>query len=298
MFRNLADALHDLAVLGYDIRQLKFSMKSSKNSAQAQGDFLEIVIKDILCGVKPTDSSNRSSLYEQHLAYQGSRNNPPDAMLRGGDFGDAFEIKKKEKGNGGLALNSSYPYSHLESNLNRLLDESKKCEKWTRRDFFYAVGNASEKTPLGNSIWIVQGAIYAQDLKHFRDLENELKPVIDGAIKGNGMKPGETKELGRINNVDLLNRTDLRIRGMWGIKGPSSVFGGLPGVAEAPTSHLVVHTVVSKAKWTDLLKDRSKNVKKFWEKPSGNAAIFDVQVDDPNRTNLKIEAKLIRIEIQ
>ena len=51
MFRNLADALHDLAVSGYDLRQLKSTIASSKNSAQAQGDFLEIVIKDILCGV-------------------------------------------------------------------------------------------------------------------------------------------------------------------------------------------------------------------------------------------------------
>lgn len=298
MFRNLADALHDLAVSGYDLRQLKSTIASSKNSAQAQGDFLEIVIKDILCGVKPTESSNRASLYDQHLSYQGSRNNPPDAMFRGGNLGDAFEIKKKEKGNGGLALNSSYPYSHLESDLNRLLDESKKCEKWTRRDFFYAVGNASDKTPLGNSIWIVQGAVYAQDLQHYRDLENDLKPVIDDAIKGNGMKPGETKELGRINNVDLLGRTDLRIRGMWGIKGPSAVFGGLTGVAEAPKSHLVVHTVVSDTKWKDLLKDRDNTVKKFWEKPVGNSFIFDVQLDDPNDTKSKIKAKLIRIEIK
>jgi hypothetical protein len=85
---------------------------------------------------------------------------------------------------------------------------------------------------------------------------------------------------------------------MWGIKGPSAVFGGLNGVAEAPKSHLVIHALVSEAKWNDLLKDRTNAVKKFWEKPAGNSAIFDVLLDDPNDTKSKIKAKLIRIEIK
>jgi hypothetical protein len=298
MYRNLADALHDLSISGYDLRQLKSAGSSSKNSAQAQGDFLEMVVKDILCGVRPNDFANRASLYDEHLCYQGSKNNPPDAMYRGGNAGDAFEIKKKEKGNGGLALNSSFPYSHLESDLNRLLEESKTCEAWTKRDFFYVVSNASDKTPLGNSIWIVQGSVYAQDLKHYRDLENDLKPVIDKAITDNGMKPGETKELGRINNVDLLGRTDLRIRGMWGIKGPSSVFGGLPGVMESVDSHLVIHAIFSKSKWNDLLKDRSNKIKEYWNAPNANTTVTDLEVDDPNKINSKIDVKLVRIELK
>jgi hypothetical protein len=85
---------------------------------------------------------------------------------------------------------------------------------------------------------------------------------------------------------------------MWGIKGPSSVFGGLTGVAEAPKSHLVIHAVVSQSKWNELLKDRTNAVKKFWEKPTGNCAILDVELDDPNNAKSKIKAKLIRIEIK
>jgi hypothetical protein len=56
--------------------------------------------------------------------------------------------------------------------------------------------------------------------------------------------------------------------------------------------------VVSEAKWNALLNDRTNAVKKFWEKPTGNCAISDVQLDDPNNAKSKIKAKLIRIEIK
>jgi hypothetical protein len=298
MFRNLSDSLYELAVNGIDLTKVDTNVVGSRNSVQSQGDFLELIVKDFLCGVTPKNAKNRESLYASHLSYQGSKNNPPDAMFRGGDNGDAFEIKKKEKGNGGLALNSSYPYSHLESDLNRLLEETRQAEKWKRRDFFYVVGNASKTQSKGNFIWIAHGTIYAQDLNHYRKLESDLKPAIDNAIQVNGMDPGDTKELGRINKVDLLGRTDLRIRGMWGIQSPNSVFGNLPGVNETPTSHLVLHAVISESKWTKLLSDRSEEVKKFWGKSSGRMQMSDVKVQDPNNPQNLIPTKLIRIEVK
>ena len=52
------------------------------------------------------------------------------------------------------------------------------------------------------------------------------------AIYDDGTGPdiefGETNELGRVNKVDPLGITDLRIRGMWAIKHPGRVFDYLP----------------------------------------------------------------------
>ena len=42
-----------------------------------------------------------------------------------------------------------------------------------------------------------------------------------------GLEAGETDELGRINKVDPLGITSLRVRGMWQIKNPSKVFSGV-----------------------------------------------------------------------
>lgn len=39
-----------------------------------------------------------------------------------------------------------------------------------------------------------------------------------------GVEFAETKELGRVNRVDPLGITYLRVRGMWGIENPFSVF--------------------------------------------------------------------------
>jgi hypothetical protein len=208
MLRNLADALRNLAACNFNWSNQSDGALESKNSAQAQGEKFEGIVKDILCMVTHSRQGRRILLYETHLAYQGEKNHPPDAMYKGGDDGDAFEIKKKEKPGGALALNSSYPYSHLEKNLNRLTKKAKSCEPWTKRDIFYVVGNIVAGRSTGNRIWIVHGEVYAQGLAHYRKLEGDLKTAIANAVTSNGMNKVSTNELGKIKKVDLRDRTD------------------------------------------------------------------------------------------
>ena len=50
-------------------------------------------------------------------------------MIKGGD---AIEVKKTESANTSLALNSSYPKSHLTSANPMITNECRTCEEWTR----------------------------------------------------------------------------------------------------------------------------------------------------------------------
>lgn len=302
MLRNLSDALHDLAEFGYDWRTHSSASSGHNNRVQAQGDGLEDIFKDILCGVLPGNRSGRPELYSQFLSYQGSPNNPPDAMYRGGNKGDAFEVKKTEKKHSWkvntLDLNSSPPYSHLTSTLTRLTMEARNCEIWDKRDIFYAIGRVDPKTPIGNWLWIVQGSLFAESLEQYSKFEATLKAEIEKAILANDLVPGTTNELGRVNNVDLRERTNLRIRPMWGVQSPTFLFKDIEGVFESETVHLTVHAFIEKGKWDSYFADKSELEKDYWT--GGNSAtmkIFDISVPDPNDLEAELEAKLVRIAL-
>ncbi|MGB7441275.1 MAG: NgoPII family restriction endonuclease [Coleofasciculaceae cyanobacterium] len=58
-----------------------------------------------------------------------------------------------------------------------------------------------------------------------REIYERIKETIANGISGiSEVEFSETRELGRVNKVDPLNLTYLRIRGMWGIQNPLSVF--------------------------------------------------------------------------
>ena len=53
--------------------------------------------------------------------------------------------------------------------------------------------------------------------------DEKIKPIVD-AIKQSDLDLSETQELGRINKVDQLGVSSLRIRGMWIFQNPRKVF--------------------------------------------------------------------------
>jgi hypothetical protein len=297
MSRDLSDALKDLIEKGYNWTEYKSLVSSSNNRAQAQGAHLEEIIKDILCGINASDAQARDYLLNKYLAFQGAANNPPDAMFRGGNDGDAFEVKKSEnKSTNSLDLNSSHPYSHLTSDLSRIARDARECEIWEKRDIYYVIGNVLTNSQTNNWIWFVQGNIFAADLQTYRNFEAEIKSHIEEAITANLLEPGITNELGRINGVDLRENTDLRIRPMWGITSPMKLFKDLPGIVETDTDGLVIHCLIRKSKWEFYLKNKSENTKQFWSKSKlPSMSITDVKVPDPNDLDKELEVKLIRI---
>lgn len=225
-------------------RDLPVVNSSSSNRANATGEQLEFFIKDSFCGAASHLNSKEEKLteYNSVFSYLGNANNPPDFIV---NKGCAVEVKKIEgTGKNGLALNSSFPKDFLYSDDPKISNFCSECESitggWEKKDMVYAVGNIKNKKIY--TLWLVYGDCYCADRSSYERIVNTIK---DGVSSIPDIDFGETKELARVNRVDPLGITYLRMRGMWGIDHPSSVFSYLPGVGE--TTEGKVFLLISKA---------------------------------------------------
>lgn len=192
----------------------------NKNRVNQIGDALEYFLKDIFADtVTETDQQRKLLRYSEVFAYSGNANNPPDFILKNGD---AVEVKKIESLKANLALNSSYPKSKLFSDSPMITNDCRNCEDWQEKDIIYAIGVAPDKRL--KLLWLIYGNCYAADREIYEKIKNTIANGIDEI---SGVEFSKTKELGRVNKVDHLNITNLRIRGMWGIQNPISVFNYL-----------------------------------------------------------------------
>ena len=211
---NILEAIYNIVnQKNFEIRE----MYSGRNRANGMGDALEYYIKDAFAGTFGlTDESKKIKIFNQKFSWLGSQNNPPDIIIKGGD---AIEVKKTQSANSSLALNSSYPKTDLRHNSPMITKECKECEDWTIKDLIYCVGHTTDTSI--KSLWMVYGNSYAA--KHETYLR--IKTTISDGIKTiPDVVFSETKELGRVNQVDPLGITNLRIRGMWQIENPRKVF--------------------------------------------------------------------------
>jgi len=107
-----------------------------------------------------------------------------------------------------------------------ITSECKNCEEWTSKDILYVVGNIKE-----NKIAIltfIYGDCYAAD----KEIYERVKSTVIENIKSK-LEYSETIELGRINRVDPLGITNLRIRGMWTIQHPLKVYNEILKITDA-----------------------------------------------------------------
>lgn len=189
----------------------------SHNRANNMGEGLEEYVKDIFAGtVNENNENTRIRKISEVFSYLGNQNNPPDSMLRGGD---AIEVKKIESKDSSLALNSSYPKAKLYADNPMIKHACRTCEAWTAKDMIYVVGVVDEQNI--KSLAMVYGDDYCADKSVYEQIKSVIK---DGVESINGVEFSETKELGRVNRVDPLGITYLRVRGMWGIENPFTVF--------------------------------------------------------------------------
>lgn len=202
------------------IENPKFELKQyseSHNRANNMGEALEEYIKDLFANtVNEKDENIRNQKLAEVFSYLGNQNNPPDSMLCGGD---AIEVKKIEANDSPLALNSSYPKAKLYADNPMIKTACRTCEDWTVKDMVYAVG------VVGDSNIKSLAFVYGDDYCAEKDVYEQIKTVIKNGVESiSGVEFSETKELGRVNRVDPLGITYLRVRGMWGIENPFSVF--------------------------------------------------------------------------
>lgn len=278
---NILEAIYNIAI------QKNFQIKalySGRNRANGMGDALENYVKDAFADTfSISQEIERMKIFNQKFSWLGSQNNPPDIMIKNGD---AIEVKKTQSATTSLALNSSYPKADLRHSSPMITKECRECEQWTTKDLIYCVGHTND-TSL-KSLWLVYGNIYAAKLETYE----RIKKTISTGIKTiQNVVFSETKELGRVNRVDPLGITNLRIREMWQIENPRKVFSYLHSQTN---NAFELVSIIPLEKYKSFPK---KSIEKIESLKSENFTIQDTNVQDPNNPAKLIEVKLIKFII-
>ncbi|MDD6490211.1 MAG: NgoPII family restriction endonuclease [Clostridia bacterium] len=211
---NIINAIINL--VNNPVTELK-KIYSGKNRANNTGDALEEYVKDLFAGTFDyNDEKLRMEKISEVFSYLGNNSNPPDAMLRAGD---AIEVKKIETNSSQLALNSSYPKQKLYSDSVMISKACKSAEIWSEKDMIYIVGIVEGN--ILKHLCMVYGMDYCASADTYERIKNVIKVGIETIPN---IELSETKELGKLNKIDPLGITYLRVRGMWGIENPFKVF--------------------------------------------------------------------------
>ncbi len=251
-----------------------------QNRANQMGEALEDYVKNAFADCIGKDIRYIKTARNQTFSYLGNSSNPPDAMLRGGD---AIEIKKITSiKTPQLQFNSSYPKNKLYSDNPKICKKCKDCEIWHEKDMLYVVGQIDGHEL--HDIFFIYGNLYCDSPDVYENVENLIKESLNSL---NDVEIANTKELGRINKVDHLEISDLRIRGMWLIKSPFHHFQYLTENITDYTFRLIA--LIPEDKYNNF-----ENVTEFEsfciEK---GISISDENIEDPQNPAELIDSKLI-----
>jgi hypothetical protein len=258
------------------------SYYKNKNRINQIGEALECFIKDIFADtIQESDLNQKNIRYSEVFSYKGNANNPPDLILRNGD---AIEVKKIESLRAGIALNSSYPKSKLFYDSPLITNFCRNCEDWQEKDIIYAIGVTQGKSL--KLLWLIYGDCFAADREIYEKITNT---IASGINQIPGVEFSETRELGRVNKVDPLGITYLRIRGMWGIENPLSVFDYL-NLNYQKEDHFQMIAIMKESKYSSFPIQDRKQIEALSE---NSLQILNVRIKSPNNPVELIPAKVI-----
>jgi hypothetical protein len=282
---NILEAIVNIANLPIlEVNELTFG----NNRATNVGDGLEVFVKDAFSDNLTTlDNAEKIVKYSQVFSYEGSQTRPPDLMLLGGD---SIEVKKTETIFSELQLNSSHPKSKLLSTSHLINNHCRNCEVWTEKDIIYAIGHVPKNSKTLSSLWLIYGSIYAAD----EDVYTGLKSTITESLENTPeIDFSETKELGRVNFVDPLKITNMRIRGMWLLQPPVKVYDYVYQYSNNLKFQLVAIIPIEKYNSFPI---ESRN--KIEGLDDENLNIEDIKVKNPNNPVNLIDCKVITIKVK
>lgn len=284
MSANILSAI--VNIINNPIYELK-SFYQSRNRANNMGELLEAYVKDVFAGtINETSEVDRNNKYNQVFSYLGNQNNPPDIIIRNGD---ALEVKKIESRDSGLALNSSYPKAKLFADSKMITQACRNCEEWVEKDIIYAVGVVTERRL--KSLCFVYGMDYAASPNIYKRVKQAIKL---GLLTIQDIEFGETKELGRVNKVDPLGITYLRIRGMWHIQNPMKTFKYI--YSENSSSNFNFITLINDDKYNSFDKNSIDSFEDTVSKNS-NVNLVNVKIKVPDNPAMLKNAKLITFSV-
>lgn len=279
---NIINAIINL--INNPVSQLR-DVYARKNRANNTGDALEEYVKDLFAGTFDVNvEKERLEKISTVFSYLGNNSNPPDAMLQNGD---AIEVKKIESDNSALQLNSSYPKNKLYADSPMISKACKEAEEWSEKDMIYIVGIVHDNKL--KHLCMVYGLEYCASVDSYENIKRKIK---DGIETIPSIEVTQTKELGKLNKVDPLGITYLRIRGMWGIKNPWTVFDDI--YTRDFTKDFNFMCIINQDKWKTF-----NNTNELIELTSKHSelSIEDVDVRNPDNPAQRKRAKLIKFSI-
>lgn len=252
---------------------------SSLNRANNVGEAIEYFTKDAFCNTfNELNPQNKNNIYSRNFSYLGNQNNPPDIIIKGSD---AIEVKKIDGVKySDLALNSSYPKSKLYSNSSMITTMCRACEdNWIEKDILYVIGNVENHSL--KVLTLIYGDCYAAS----REIYEKIKNSVSMGIKNMELDFSETNELGRVNRVDPLGITNLRIRGMWTIQNPLKVYKNL---FEIENNEFQLFALMRKDKYDLMPKEDRIMIEKESE-----IELQNIKIQDPDNPAKQLNSKLI-----
>ncbi len=253
------------------------------NRITSIGDALERYVQDIFAKtLNEKDESVRNKKISQVFSYLGNTSNPPDIILKDSD---AIEVKKIENYTSGIALNSSFPKDKLYSNDPKITQACVECENWTEKDIIYTTGVVQDNTL--KHLWLIYGDCFSADKNIYERIANTIS---EGLTNIPDVEFSQTKELGRVNKVDPLGITYLRIRGMWGIDNPGKIFDYIYNVDKNKNFSLCC--IMKKFKYDSFSQLDRKDLES-----NSSFIVKDEKIKNPNNPAQLIDAKVIIMEI-
>ena len=276
--RNIIDAIITL------IRQNETTLTNGQignNRANIAGYALEDYLKNLFANTFDYSETEKLQKWSEVFSYLGNNSNPPDIMLRNGD---AIEVKKIESNDSAIALNSSYPKHTLLKTNPMISNACREAENWTEKDMLYAVGVVK-----GNNLkhfCMIYGRNYCASDECYNRIKQHIKIGVEN-IEGVEFSP--TRELGRINRVDPLGITYLRVRGMWHIENPWKVFNYI--YERDRNANFNFMCLIDDVKWNQL-KNNNELIK--LQSNYMNLKISNVRIKNPDNPAKLVNAKLIQ----
>jgi len=258
---------------------------NGSNRINNVGEALECFTKDLFCNSLAVNGlDNKRARHSNFLSYSGNQNNPPDFVIEGGD---AVEVKKNTNSTSGVALNSSYPKSKLKSDDRRISGACREIEggAW-EKDIIYTVGTMSGSRL--NLLWMVYGDCYAADSEVY---ERPVQAITNHLLTLSNLEVAPTNEIARVNRVDPLGITYLRVRGMWGIDSPHRVFSHL--TTYNADNSFSAYALVLESKYNSFPDSDKELVQN-----NSMINIQDVRIPSPNNPANFLSAKLISIVME
>lgn len=263
---------------------------SEVQSNMSKAKAFEYLVKDAFANAINEEELSKPEKYDEVFSWiRRNQSNPPDLMLRNGDV---IEVNKIKTFSGQIQLNSSYPKSKLFSNNPQIVAACRDCEAWTEKDILYAIGVTSDDNSKENlkTLWLIYGDCYAASKEYYEGIKDQIASGINAI---SDVKSSETEELGRVNKVDPLSITSLRIRGMWVINHPSSIFNYLD-IGYDPKKNFQIIAIMKESKYLSFPLD-SRTMIESISVPGFNINTQQIKCPD-NSVNL-IPAKIITYKI-